>query len=80
MLVVLLKKTNYDAKINKREKKLTDHSQDKYITTPKFNTLTANVFNARLAQVNSITKTDFDARLSSLNKNITSNKTKHELN
>ena len=76
----LVKKTNYDAKINKREKKLTDHSQDKYITTPKFNTLTANVFNARLAQVNSITKTDFDARLSSLNKNITSNKTKHELN
>ena len=34
------------------------------------------LFNARLAQSNLITKTDFDAKLSSLNKKITSNKTK----
>ena len=32
------------------KKKLTDHNHDKYITTPKFNTLAADVFNARLAQ------------------------------
>ena len=31
--------------------------------TPEFNTLAANVFNARLAQANLITKTDFDAKL-----------------
>ena len=41
--------------------------------------MAANVFNARLAQANVITKTDFDAKLSGLNKKITSNKTKHLL-
>ena len=44
----------------------------------QFNKL-AVVFNARIAQANLITKTDFDAKLSSLNKNITQNKTKHLL-
>ena len=34
-------------------------------------------FNARLAQANLITKTDFNAKLSSLNRKITSNKSKH---
>ena len=34
-------------------------------------------FNARLVQANLITKTDFDAKRSSLNRKITSNKTKH---
>ena len=76
MLVVLLKKTNYNTKITEIEKKLTDHNHDKYITTPEFNTLAADVFNARLAQVNLITKTDFDAKLSSLNRKIAANKTK----
>ena len=33
----------------------------------------------RLAQANLITKTDFDAKLSSLNRNITQNKSKHLL-
>ena len=46
---------------------------------PQFNTLAADVFNARLAQANLITKTDFDAKLSSLNRKITSNKSKHLL-
>ena len=59
------------------EKKITDHDYDKDITTPEFNTLAARVFNARLAQANLITKTDFDTRLQSLNKRITSSKTKH---
>ena len=44
------------------------------------NTLAANVFNARLAQANLITKTDFDAKFSSLNKKTTANKTKYFLN
>ena len=63
----LVKKTDYDTKITEIEKKLTDHNHDKYITTPDFNTLAADIFNARLAQANLITKTDFDAKLSSLN-------------
>ena len=32
------------------KKKLTDHNHDKYITAPEFNTLSADVFNLRLAQ------------------------------
>ena len=47
MLVVQLKKTDYDVKIIEIEKKLTDHNHDRYITTPEFNTLDADVFNAR---------------------------------
>ena len=89
----MLKKTDYNTKLLKLkrnllviiiktteiEKKLTDHNHDKYITTPEFNTLAADVFNARLAQANLITKTDFDAKLSSLNRKITANKSKHLL-
>ena len=51
----LIKKTNYDTKITEIEKKLNDHNHDKYMTTPEFNTLTVDVFNARLAQVNLVT-------------------------
>ena len=47
--------------------------------TSKFNTLATNLFNARIAQANSITKTDFDAKLSNLNGKITQNKSKHLL-
>ena len=77
MLVVQLKKTNYDIKISELEKNLTDHNHDKYITTTEFNTLATYVFNARLAQANLVIKTDFDAKLSSLNRKYTSNKSKH---
>ena len=49
------------------------------IDTQEFNKLTVDVFNARLAQANVITKTDFDAKLSNLNRKITQNKTKHLL-
>ena len=52
------------------KKKLIDHNHDKYLTTPEFNTLAADLFNARLAQANLITKTDFDAKLSSLNRKL----------
>ena len=61
----------------KIEKKPTDHNHDKYITTPEFNTLVADVFNARVVQANLITKEDFDAKLWSLKIKITTNKTKH---
>ena len=59
---------------------LKNHDHDKCIDTSKFNTLTANIFNERLAQTNLITNTDFDAKLSSLNRKITANKTRHFLN
>ena len=75
----LVKKIDYDTKITEIGKKLADHNHDKYITTPGFNTLAADVFNARLAQASLITKADFDAKLSSLNRKITSNKSKHLL-
>ena len=42
----LVKKTDYDTKVSEIEKKLTDHTHDKYITTPEFNKLAADVFNA----------------------------------
>ena len=61
------------------KRKLLTINHDKYITTPEFNTLAADVFTARLAQANLITKTDFDAKLSSVNRKITTNKTKHLL-
>ena len=64
------KKTDYDTKITEMEKKLTNHNHDKYITTPEFNNLAADDFNARLA----LAKTDFDAKLSSLNRKVTANK------
>ena len=63
----------------KIENKLNNHNHDKYINTQEFNTLAANVFNARRGQANLMTKTDFDAKLSSLNRNITKNKSKHLL-
>ena len=68
MLVFELKKTDYDTKFSELEKKFSDHNHDKYITIPEFNTLAADVFNARLAQANLITKKDFDAKLLSLNR------------
>ena len=64
----LVKKTDYDTKITDIENKLNNHNHDKYVATSEFNTLAADVFNARLAQANSITATDFDAKLSSLNR------------
>ena len=74
--ISIVKKTDHDTKISELEKKITDHIHDNYITAPAFNTLPANVFNARLAQDNLITKTDFDAKLSSLNRKITASKSK----
>ena len=73
----LVKKTDYNTKVTEIENKLNDHNHDKYIDTSEFNKLATNFFNARLVQANLITKIDFDAKLSSLNRNITSNKSKY---
>ena len=67
-------------------KQILDHS--KYITTPEFNMLTAEIFAARLAKANLVSKSDianfvrkrdFDDKLKHLNKNVNPNKTKHVL-
>ena len=79
MLIIQLKKTDYDTKVTETENKLNNHNHDKYIDTQEFNTLAADVFNGRLARANLVIKTDFDAKLQSLNRKISSNKTKHVL-
>ena len=70
----LVKKTDYNTKIIDIENKLNNHDHDKYINTSEFNKLAVDVFNARIAQANLITKADFDDKLSSLNRKITKNK------
>ena len=77
MLVIQLKKTDYNTKINEIENKITNHSHDKYITTPEFNKLTAEDFAARLAKENLVIKINFHDKLKNLDKKIHSNKAKH---
>ena len=55
----LVRKTDYDIKVGKIEKKLTDHKHDEYITITEFNKI-------KLAQADLVTKTDFDNKLTSL--------------
>ena len=50
------KKPDYNTKISETEKKVDDHSHDKYITTPEFNTFTVESFATRLAQANLLAK------------------------
>ena len=52
------------------DNKLTYHNHDKYNDGWEFNKLAADVFNARIAQANLITKIDFDEKLSSLNRKL----------
>ena len=75
----LVKKTDYNTKFTEIENKLNNCNHDKYIDTAGFNKLAADIFNARLAQANLITKTDFDAKLWSLNRKLTQIKRKHLL-
>ena len=70
----LVKKPDYNTKITEGENKLNNHNHDKHIDTSESKKLAADVFNARLAQANLITKTDFHAKLASLNRKITQNK------
>ena len=53
----LVKKTDYNTNISNIEKKITDHSPGKYITTPEFNTMAASTFDTKLVvQTDLITK------------------------
>ena len=71
----LVTTTVLNTKISEVENKIPNHN--KYITTPEFNKLTAELFAARLKQANLVTKTDFDNRLTSFKRRINSNKTKY---
>ena len=72
----LVQKTDYNTKVTEIENKLNNHNHDKYITTPEFHTLAADVFNARLARAFLVAKTNFDNTVSSLDSKIAANKTK----
>ena len=74
----LVKKTDYNTKITEIENKLNNHNHDKYITTPEFNNLVTDVFNARLAQANLVAKINIDCTESSLDNKSVANKTKIE--
>ena len=77
----LVKEADYNTKVTETENKLNNHNHDKCIDTSEFNKLAADVFNARVAQANLITKTDFDAKLSSFNRKVMENfLVKNELN
>ena len=54
----LVKKTDYNIKINEIEKKSTDHNHDKYITTSEFNKFTKDILDLRLKWANVAIKTD----------------------
>ena len=71
MLAILLREPEIENELN-------NHNHDKYITTPEFNTLAADVFNARLARANLVAKINFDSTVSSLDSKIAANKTKNE--
>ena len=75
----LIWKTDENTKFTEIENKLNNHNHYKYIETPEFNKLAADVFNVRLAQGNLKTKTDFDAKSLRLNRKFTQNKTEHLL-
>ena len=74
----LVKKTDYNTKVTEIENKLNNHNHDKYITTSEFNTLAADVFNARLSQANLLTKTNFDNTVSSFDSKIAKNKAENK--
>ena len=83
----LVKKTDYNTKIKKIEKKISDHDHEWYKIIQKFNKLTSKNVVARLAQANLenknyiadfIKRTNFDDKLKNHNKKITSNKTRQK--
>ena len=56
----LVKKSDYDTKVTEIENKLNNYNHDRYIITSEFNTLAADVFNAKLARENLVMKTIFE--------------------
>ena len=78
--VSILVNKDYNTKISEIENKVNDHNHNKYITTPEFNILAADVYNARLAtQTDLIRKPEFDFKLKGTSDRVTRNKTKHLL-
>ena len=76
----LVKETDYNTQISETENKVNNHNHDKYITTPEFNTMAADVFKPRLAaQTDLIRKPDFDFRFKKISDRVTKNKTKYFL-
>ena len=61
------------SKVTETENKLNNHNHDKYITSPEFNTLAADVFNVRLAKEDLVVKTNFDNTISSLDSKFAEN-------
>ena len=61
----LVKKTDYNRKISEIENKANDHNHDKCITTPEYNTLAADVCNARLAAQTDLIKKKQNSLLNS---------------
>ena len=61
------------------KKKITGHNHDKYITTPEFIKLSAEVYDARLARVNLVKKTDFEDKPETSIKKLAQTKKKHLL-
>ena len=77
MLVIWLKKQTMTQKVQKLKINLIIMI-NKYITTAEFNTLAADVFNARLGKANLVTKANCDNTVSSLDSKIAANRTKSE--
>ena len=82
----LVKKNDNKTNNNEIKKEITEHNHDKYITTPEFNKIMADIFAVRLKRANLgsksgianlVNKTDFDEKLKNLNKKVTTNKTKN---
>ena len=61
------------SKVTETENKLNNHNHDKYITSPEFNTLAADVFNVRLAKEDLVVKTNIDNTISSLDSKFAEN-------
>ena len=75
----IVKKADYGTKTSRTKNKICHHDYDKYITTPKFNSLTAENFAARLKQANLASKSDIASFVKKTDcehklKDVTSNK------
>ena len=79
MLVIYLNKETMTLKLQTLKRNLVIIIMRNILILKSFNKLATDVFNARIAQANLITKTDFEAKLSGLNREITGNKSKHLL-
>ena len=87
ILLIQLKKTDYNRKINEIENIVTtQNNNNKYITTQDFTQLTSEDFRAKLAQenlasqtdiVDFVKKIDFNDKLQNLNKKVVYSKKRH---